>query len=1130
MSIQFSIDALPSQTNEDRHRIVKLLARQERSKASYSFIGLYDGYDGKDCVDYVKDKLHKAISSNESFHNNNIRKAIEQGYISTDAKFLEETKKNGDISGCSAITTMVSFQPSGRKLFVANVGDAKAVLCKRGKPHVISHAHTTKDNVEQSRVKGLGAEIVDGKLMSMLHLTRAFGSKQLKKNDPPPLIANPFVHEHSVKQEDESLVVATAPFWRVYSPEDVAAELPGLLKAYDYELKLVCGVLLKEAYARTESRLGHSDIKDMTVAVILLNPPKEALGVHDNQTLDGSETKTRKGDSVASVEARLGRPLNAMERLDMADGKFDGEYFGDTIGNSESRRRDRETREREKTKTRELSAMERLDLADGKMDGAYYGDAIEGTRIQSASVTPPNASVSAAPKPLSPAANAKALNGVRVTVHHGEVQDKDFFGKSDPYVVLTLDGTQNKTSKRDSLKPEWQETFNFRITSSNPVLGLEVYDRDKVDKDDALGTGTLSLEPLKTAENGMMQNVRVPLTLKDKPSGFINLSLVASWKIVQEAVDYVTAAKKVSTILLTINEGKGIKDGKLLGKSKLYTVVKTLPVGGDDTFKTLVQPLTDHGGPEWREQRNFNVVGKTDFKIEVYEDDGDMIGEIQVPFQELGLHHGAGSRWIPIFKKHKKSGEISIHYVPGHGADSVTKYNGGCFPRCRITVLEAKSLVKADKTGKSDPYCKVEVLSGNAAGQSFKTKVKQGLDPVWNESHEFDVNSPNDIVMFTVMDKDTFGSDDVMGLARIPINSISNPVAKRIRLEDEKGVPAGELCVRFEPLEKAAAPARTASGFSLSQPTPPPPAQHQPPPPAQHSPARPANAPESLVIRILAARDLPAESGFLGKVGTIDPYVIVQDIRGKQKQKTGKVKNSSNPTWNHDNTFEFNMHGVDKLEFIVMDDDTFKDDKLCTTTASALDYGGSQQAHEKWLPLYRTEKGQQVHRGDLLVWFNPKFAAHAPAAQSRPVADPKPHDADPWGRGREDYGPRKDYDPRDSREVEKEQLRRRIQEQRRINDMQKRQFDQERKSLRIEIEKERESLQDVLEDVRSTMTKRELEREHVRSYPLTVQSLPPRLPVHAAPVYGAPTYVPTSRLPTPTTYSHLPAYGAPTYL
>ena len=78
MSIQFSVDALPSQANEDRHRILKVLAKSDRPKASYSFIGLYDGYDGKDCVEHVKDKLHKAISSNSNFHSNNIRKAIEE--------------------------------------------------------------------------------------------------------------------------------------------------------------------------------------------------------------------------------------------------------------------------------------------------------------------------------------------------------------------------------------------------------------------------------------------------------------------------------------------------------------------------------------------------------------------------------------------------------------------------------------------------------------------------------------------------------------------------------------------------------------------------------------------------------------------------------------------------------------------------------------------------------------------------------------------------------------------------------------------------------------------------------------------------------------------------------------------
>ena len=46
-----------------------------------------------------------------------------------------------------------------------------------------------------------------------------------------------------------------------------------------------------------------------------------------------------------------------------------------------------------------------------------------------------------------------------------------------PHTYLHL---QNKTTTKDgTCKPEWNETFDFRITSSTPVLKLEVFDQDK---------------------------------------------------------------------------------------------------------------------------------------------------------------------------------------------------------------------------------------------------------------------------------------------------------------------------------------------------------------------------------------------------------------------------------------------------------------------------------------------------------------------------------------------------------------------------------------------------------------------------------------------------------------------------
>mmetsp|Transcript_13178 Transcript_13178/g.31016 ORF Transcript_13178/g.31016 Transcript_13178/m.31016 type:complete len:133 (-) Transcript_13178:286-684(-) len=83
--------------------------------------------------------------------------------------------------------------------------------------------------------------------------------------------------------------------------------------------------------------------------------------------------------------------------------------------------------------------------------------------------------------------------------------DKDFLGKTDPYVKLELEqdnlirdkdyGTQVTSTKHGEVNPVWDETFTFNIpTLNNMVLSLKVYDDDVGSKDDKCGKCKIKLE------------------------------------------------------------------------------------------------------------------------------------------------------------------------------------------------------------------------------------------------------------------------------------------------------------------------------------------------------------------------------------------------------------------------------------------------------------------------------------------------------------------------------------------------------------------------------------------------------------------------------------------------------------
>uniref|UniRef100_A0A1I8HAC0 WW domain-containing protein n=1 Tax=Macrostomum lignano TaxID=282301 RepID=A0A1I8HAC0_9PLAT len=75
---------------------------------------------------------------------------------------------------------------------------------------------------------------------------------------------------------------------------------------------------------------------------------------------------------------------------------------------------------------------------------------------------------------------------------------KDIFGASDPYVkisVYTNRESQSATTKtiKRTLNPVWNQTFRFPNVTNSHVLDAEVYDANRITKDDFLGQLNLPL-------------------------------------------------------------------------------------------------------------------------------------------------------------------------------------------------------------------------------------------------------------------------------------------------------------------------------------------------------------------------------------------------------------------------------------------------------------------------------------------------------------------------------------------------------------------------------------------------------------------------------------------------------------
>ncbi|KAL7551401.1 hypothetical protein ACHAWF_017844 [Thalassiosira exigua] len=114
------------------------------------------------------------------------------------------------------------------------------------------------------------------------------------------------------------------------------------------------------------------------------------------------------------------------------------------------------------------------------------------------------------------------------------LKDTDIIGKSDPYIILSLEqdnyfkdkdyGYARSTTKRDELNPVYHETFHFNVpTLKNMVLTVKVVDED-IMSDDKMGNCKIKLGALELDSSPMKVTKKVYNRMFGKDS-YVHLKL-----------------------------------------------------------------------------------------------------------------------------------------------------------------------------------------------------------------------------------------------------------------------------------------------------------------------------------------------------------------------------------------------------------------------------------------------------------------------------------------------------------------------------------------------------------------------------------------------------------------------------
>ncbi|KAK4770867.1 hypothetical protein SAY87_031399 [Trapa incisa] len=190
-----------------------------------AFYAVFDGHGGPEAATYVKrnamrlffeDTLLPDALEFDNLFQKRLEDSHREAFLQADHALANEPTVSSSC-GTTALTALIL----GRHLLVANAGDCRAVLCRRGTAIEMSQDHRPSYAPEQKRVLESGGFVLDGYLNGCLSITRALGDWDMKLplGSCSPLIAEPDFRWATLCEEDEFLIIACDGLWDVMSSQ-----------------------------------------------------------------------------------------------------------------------------------------------------------------------------------------------------------------------------------------------------------------------------------------------------------------------------------------------------------------------------------------------------------------------------------------------------------------------------------------------------------------------------------------------------------------------------------------------------------------------------------------------------------------------------------------------------------------------------------------------------------------------------------------------------------------------------------------------------------------------------------------------------------------------------------------------
>ncbi|XP_038589264.1 multiple C2 and transmembrane domain-containing protein 1 isoform X3 [Micropterus salmoides] len=402
--------------------------------------------------------------------------------------------------------------------------------------------------------------------------------------------------------------------------------------------------------------------------------------------------------------------------------------------------------------------------------------------------------------------------------HNLAVRDRG--GSSDPYVKFKLAGKEVFRSKiiHKNLNPVWDEKTTLIMDSLSEPLYVKVFDYDFGLQDDFMGSAFLYLESLE-----QQRTIPVTLVLKDphhpdQDLGSLELAVTLTPKdspieerrdsTQQQSMRLSELHRKSQLwrgiVSIALIEGRNLIPMDPNGLSDPYVKFRL----GPQKYRSKTVPKTL--SPQWREQFDLHLYEETGgvLEITVWDRDtgrrDDFIGRCQLDLSTLAkeqTHHldlplEESRGYVVLLVTLTASAHVSIADLsvtplddPRERSEILKRYGVlKSFSNLRdvgivqVKVMRAEGLMAADVTGKSDPFCVLELNNDRLQTHT----VYKNLNPEWNKVFTFNVKDIHSVLEVTVFDEDRDRSADFLGKVAIPLLHIRNGEQKGYMLKNKE--------------------------------------------------------------------------------------------------------------------------------------------------------------------------------------------------------------------------------------------------------------------------------------------------------------------------------------------------------